>query len=187
MSRRWPAVATRSLSADRHHGLMQTRYVRGLTIRPLRNGDTATVASVFARLGSASRQSRFCGAKPRLSDADLAALARVDDTHHVLVAYVGPDREPAGIARLVRVGASGEIAFEVADELQGRGIGTVLAGELAADARAAGITHLVATVCGDNQAVVSLLRRLARSLDVSWRGGEREFVLSLVEPLPATP
>lgn len=164
---------------------MQARYIRGLTIRPLRNGDTETVAAVFAQLGSTSRQRRFCGAKPRLSDGDLAALARVDDTHHVLVAYVEGGCVPAGIARLVRDGATGEIAFEVADELQGNGIGSVLAHELAADARAAGITRLVATVCGDNLPVVSLLRRVARSLDVRWRDGEREFVLSLVEPVPS--
>ena len=161
---------------------MQARYVRGLTIRPLRNGDTETISAVFARLGSTSRQRRFCGAKPRLSDDDLAALARVDETHHVLVAYVQGDAAPAGIARLVRDGATGEIALEVADTLQGRGIGSVLAQELAADARAAGITRLVATVCGDNQPVVSLLRRVAHTLDVRWHGGEREFVLSLVEP-----
>jgi GNAT superfamily N-acetyltransferase len=164
---------------------MQARYVRGLTIRPLRNGDTGTIAAVFARLGSASRQRRFCGAKPRLSDDDLAALARVDETHHVLVAYVPGDAAPAGIARLVRDGTTGEIAFEVADTLQGRGIGSVLARELAADARAAGITRLLATVCGDNRPVVSLLGRLAKSLDVRWHEGEREFVLSLVEPAPS--
>ena len=164
---------------------MHARFVNGLTIRPLRNGDTATVSAVFEGLGDRSRERRFCGAKPRLSDGDLAALARVDETHHVLVAYVDGQADPAGIARLVRDGATGEIAFEVADALQGRGIGSVLARELAADARAAGITQLVATVCGDNQPVVSLLRRLAESLDVRWRGGEREFVLSLVEPSPS--
>ena len=158
---------------------MQSRYVHGLTIRPLRNGDTATVEALFRRLGSDSRARRFCGAKPRISEAELAHLARVDETHHVLVAYLDRDPAPAGIARLVRDGSSGEIAFEVADEHQGRGIGSVLARELAADARGAGITQLVATVCGDNQPVVSLLKRLARTLDVRWRGGEREFVLSL--------
>ena len=65
------------------------------------------------------------------------------------------------------------------DEHQGRGIGAVLADELAAVARAAGIRELRATVCGDNPPVVSLLRRLASPLHVSWRGREREFVLAL--------
>ena len=166
---------------------MRSRYVRGITIRPLRNGDVETVAAVFSELGSASRARRFCGAKPKLSDADLALLARVDATHHVLVAYAGDDPAPAGIARLVRDGSTGEIAFEVVDRLQGRGIGSLLAHELAADARAAGITRLVATVCGDNEAAVSVLRRLARSLEVRWQGGEREFVLPLVEPSATTP
>jgi ribosomal protein S18 acetylase RimI-like enzyme len=158
---------------------MHARYVDGVTIRRLRDGDTETVASVFARLGGPSRERRFCGAKPRLPEAELAALARVDGAHHVLVAYVDGDAEPAGIARLAREGRCAEIAFEVADAHQGRGIGSLLADQLAADARAAGITELVATVCGDNPPVVSLLRRVAASLHVSWQGGDREFVVGL--------
>ena len=83
------------------------------------------------------------------------------------------------MARLVRDGASAEIAFEVADAHQGRGIGSILARELASDARAAGITKLVATVCGDNAAVVPLLRRVATSLARDLGGREREFVIGL--------
>jgi RimJ/RimL family protein N-acetyltransferase len=157
---------------------MHARYVNGLTIRPLRDGDTATVARVFALLGERSRERRFCGAKPRLSDIELAHLAGVDRDHHVLVAYVHGDREPVGIARIARSGSSAEIAFAVADAHQGRGIGSTLARELAADARAAGITCLVATVCGDNPRVVALLARLG-SLAVTWSGRERELVVSL--------
>jgi len=158
---------------------MHARYVDGLTIRPLRNGDTETIAALFARLGERSRERRFCGAKPRLAERELKALARVDANHHVLVGFVDGDPEPVGIARLVRSGSSAEIAFEVADRAQGRGIGSILARELAADARAAGIRELVATVCGDNDAVVALFRKVARSMHVTWHGREREFVLGL--------
>jgi ribosomal protein S18 acetylase RimI-like enzyme len=157
---------------------MQSRYVNGLTIRPLRDGDTKTVAALFARLGERSRERRFCGAKPRLSELELANLARVDRNHHVLVGYVDGDLEPVGIARLVRQETSAEIAFAVADSHQSRGVGSVLADELAADARAAGITHLTATVCGDNPRVVALLKRLG-ALDAVWRGRERELVVGL--------
>jgi GNAT superfamily N-acetyltransferase len=165
--------------APRDHVLMQTRHVNGLTIRLLRNGDTATVAALFERLGSHSRERRFCGAKPRLSDRELELLSRVDADHHVLVGYVDGDPEPVGIARLVRDGRSAEVAFEVADAYQGRGIGRTLTRELAADARAAGITELQATVCGDNPPAVSLLSRVAQSLQVRWRGGEQELVARL--------
>jgi ribosomal protein S18 acetylase RimI-like enzyme len=157
---------------------MQARYVNGLTVRQLRSGDTVTVSALFERLSERSRHKRFCGAKPRLSELELAELARVDPDHHVLVGYVHGDTAPVGIARLVRDGTSAEIAFAVADGHQGRGIGSTLASELAADARAAGITQLVATVCGDNPRVLAVLKRLG-SLDMSWRGRERDLAVGL--------
>jgi ribosomal protein S18 acetylase RimI-like enzyme len=157
---------------------MHARHIDGVTIRALRDGDTATIAALFERLGERSRAQRFCGAKPRLTEADLARLARVDARQHVLVAYVADDSDPVGIARLARSGASAEIAFAVADTYQRRGIGSILARELAGDARAAGITGLEATVCGDNPPVVALLRKLG-SLHEVWRGGERELSVAL--------
>ena len=36
-----------------------------------------------------------------------------------------------------------------------------------------------ATVCGDNPPVVSLLKAVGKSFQVSWRGREREFVVGL--------
>ncbi len=118
---------------------MQARYINGLTIRPLRNGDTAAILALFARLGTRSREKRFCGAKPRLSDSELTALARVGEDRYVLVGLVDGDPDPAAIARLVRDGTRAEVALAVADVYQGRGIGSTLGGELAADARAAGV------------------------------------------------
>jgi len=158
---------------------VHARFVNGLTIRPLRDGDTETVSALFARLSDRSRERRFCGAKPRLSELELRNLARVDRHSHVLVAYVDGDSAPVGIARLVRDGSSAEIAFAVADDHQGRGAGSTLASELAADARAAGITQLTATICGDNPGMVALLRRLGSSLETRWLGREREFVVAL--------
>lgn len=163
---------------------MQTRYVNGLTIRSLGKGDTETVAALFARLGPRSRETRYCGAKPTLSEAELCDLARVDADHHVLVGYLDGDPLPAGMARLVRDGAAADVALEVADVYQGRGIGSTLARELAADARAAGITELVATVCGDNLPALSLLRKLASSLRMNWRGSERELTVGLEASRP---
>jgi GNAT superfamily N-acetyltransferase len=158
---------------------MRSLYVDKVSIRPLRNGDTATIDAAFARLGDASRRLRFGGPKPRLSSAELAQLARVDGTHHVLVAYVHGDPRPVGVARLVRQGRSAEVAFAVADEYQGRRIGSALARVLAADARAAGIVELHAHVSGGNRPAVSLLSRIAHRVRGTWQGAQCELVAAL--------
>ena len=136
---------------------MRTEVLDGVTIRPLRNGDTAAVQAVFDRLGPESRRQRFGGAKNVLTAYDLEQLARVDEHHHVLVALV--DGDPIGIARLVRDGSDAEVAVEVADEWQGRRVGTLLMAWLAADARAAGIERLHATIGYENTVSRALMRR----------------------------
>jgi GNAT superfamily N-acetyltransferase len=159
---------------------MHALYVNGITIQRLRNGDTGTVSTVFERLSDESRRRRFGGPKPRLSADELALLARVDGAHHVLVAYVDGDPRPAGLARLVRLARrSAEVAFEVADEHQGRGVGSALARVLAADARAAGIVELQATVTGEHRHVASLLARSTRRLRSTWLAGECRLVAAL--------
>lgn len=136
---------------------MRSEYVDGVTVRPLRNGDTAIVQAVFDGLGPRSRLLRFGGVKNVLRPADLELLARVDASHHVLVAYA--EGAPIGIARLVRDGRSAELAFEVVDGWQHRGVGTLLVDRLAADARAAGIERFCGDVAADNTASRALLRR----------------------------
>jgi len=165
---------------------MHTRVVRvrrgpELIVRPLRRGDTATVQAVFDRLGDASRLARFNGHKPRLGEQELRWLAAVDATHHALVAYVDGDPDPLAMARLVRSGGSAEIAFEVADAYQGRGIGSALAQELVADACAAGILEVTALVRSDNRAALAVLSHVLGQLKVSFEGPE----MLVRAPLPA--
>jgi len=160
---------------------MHTTIVRtglfGPTLRlsPLRNGDTATVAALFERLGDASRRTRFLGAKPRLTASELEQLAAEDCRRHAVVAYVDGDPRPAGIARFVRDGDSAEIAFAVADSHQGERIGTTLATALLRDARAAGIASITATVDSSNRAAISLLRRVTRNMSVRHEGTALEI------------
>jgi acetyltransferase len=153
---------------------MRTEVVRGVTVRPLRSGDTAVVQSVFDRLGPGSRRLRFGGPKNVLSPAELAMLALVDGNHHVLVAWL--DREPVGIARLVRSGAVADVAVAVVDDLQHRGIGRILMERLACDARAAGIEELRATMHADNSASLALMRRATEGLRVQYAAGQMEVV-----------
>lgn len=138
-----------------------------VTIRPLRSGDTATVEAVFDRLGEGSRRLRFGRPKATLAPDELELLARVDGRRHVLVAYAG--QEPVGIAHLVRDDdpESAEIAYAVGDGWQRLGVGTALARILAADAAAAGVLRLRATMHLENRASLSLMRR-ATTIVRSW-------------------
>ncbi|MES1248332.1 MAG: GNAT family N-acetyltransferase [Actinomycetota bacterium] len=156
-----------------HTRLLTPKHGPALIVRPLRDGDAATVLQVFARLGEASRRARFHGPKPCLREAELRQLARVDDTHHALVAWVEGDPLPAAIARLARTARGcAEIAFAVADEYQHRGVGAALASELVADARLAGITEITALTSPDNPAALALVKRIARVVDVCFDGPE---------------
>jgi N-acetylglutamate synthase-like GNAT family acetyltransferase len=152
---------------------MQTRFIDGVMIRPLRDGDTATVEALLARVAVRSR----------VSEVQLAALARVDGDHHALLAYLGGDPEPAGIAQLVRDASAAKVFCAVADDYEGREIGAVLSRQLAADARAAGITELCATelspspwvldVAGESPRALGFLSRFRRGVDVIRRGSAR--------------
>jgi len=156
-----------------HTRVVKPRHGPELLVRPLRRGDVATVLAVFERLGDDSRRARFHGPKPCLSDVELEQLAAVDESHHALVAYVAGDPHPIAIARLARTDQpTAEIAFAVADSYQHHGIGSALAAELIADARAAGITEIVALASNDNPAVLALLRRSADVVDVRFEGPE---------------
>ena len=156
---------------------MHTRVVKRrcgpeLLIRPLKHGDTATVEAMFGRLGDASRLTRFNGLKHRLGEQELRWLATVGPNNHVLIAYVDGDPEPVAIARLVRSGASAEVAFEVADDYQGRGIGSALTQELVSDACAAGIAEVTALVRSDNRAAFAVLSRVLGQFELRLEGPE---------------
>src|SRR5690348_16340220 len=165
-----------------HSRVIRNRKLGFVTVRPLRNGDARTICAFFQRLGAESRARRFHGAKPRLSDAELAALAAVDSRRHSLVAYVEGDERPAGVGQLVRDAdrcTHAEIAFAVADRYQGKGIGRTLIELLAADARAAGITHLTATIQSSNAAAQALVHKVLNVVDVKHEPGEATIVAGL--------
>lgn len=156
-----------------HTRVLKPRHGPTLLVRPLERGDVATVSAVFEQLGEQSRRARFNGPKPCLTPAELAQLAAVDRAHHALVAYLEGDPRPVAIARLARNDDnSAEIAFAVADSHQHQGIGSALAAELIADARAAGITEITALASSDNRATLALLRRTTDVVDVRFEGPE---------------
>ena len=133
---------------------MTTLAADNLPIRRLARGERRPVLEVFAGLSDRSRRRRLLWPKPTLSESDLRHLVDVGCCGRQAVAAT--DRVTAaavGIARYVRLGAdptAAEVAFEVVDEWQGKGVGRRLADELRAVASAVGMRRLHATVAGDN-------------------------------------
>jgi L-amino acid N-acyltransferase YncA len=118
---------------------------------------------MFGRLSEASRSHRFLGPKPALSGRDLERLTDVDHVNHeALAAIDGADGSIVGVARYIRSASQpelAEVACEVVDEWQRRGVGRRLAAALLRRARANSIRRLTASACSDNLAALALLRR----------------------------
>jgi ribosomal protein S18 acetylase RimI-like enzyme len=155
--------------------VLHLKHGPDMLVRPLKDGDIDTVLALFHRLEDSARHRRVNGAKARLSEDEVWQLSRADENHHALVAYVEGDPMPVALARLVRDGQRAEVAFEVAEGHQGRGIGSGLTRELLADARAAGITEVTALVRSDNPAAVALLRRVLGMFEISFNGRDLQI------------
>jgi RimJ/RimL family protein N-acetyltransferase len=134
-----------------------------LAVRPISADDRDSFSAWFGRLTAESRRRRFHGPKPRLSARELTYLTDVDHvTHTALVAVDGAGRM-VGEARYAiedRDRRIADFAITVADEWQGRGVGSRLAARVVNAARGNGITRLTALALADNLAAHRLLRRL---------------------------
>jgi len=154
-------------------------------IRQVRSTDAPLLADGFARLSPRSRRMRFLSAKTTLSAAELRYFTEVDHhDHEAIGALSAADGRGVGIARYVRDAGdpqAAEIAVTIADDWQGRGLGTELLSRLSERARQAGIHRFTALVAADNAAMAGLLRKLGACL--AGRGpGTVEYELALVIP-----
>jgi acetate---CoA ligase (ADP-forming) len=146
-----------------------------LRLRPPGAGDADEVVGFFAALSERSLYLRFHGAlrpSARLVEPFLdpdwiergSLLGTLEDRIVALASY----------ARL-RDPATAEIAFAVADEEQGRGIGTRLLEQLALRAAEAGIGSFVAEVMAENRAALAVFADAGFEVARELEGGEVEL------------
>ena len=157
------SLAPRTFATDR-----LLRDGGSIHIRAIRPDDKQQLLDHFSRLSARSVYFRFFRVKKRLSDDELRQFTELDFDRNVgLVATLRRDGEEL----IIGVGRYGElerrpgeprraeVAFAVADEHQGRGIGTVLLEQLAEIARAAGIEEFEADVLGENNSMLAVFAR----------------------------
>jgi RimJ/RimL family protein N-acetyltransferase len=155
-------------------------------LRPIRAEDKRMLADGLRRLSDESVQRRFLTPKRSFSRAELRYLTEVDGRDHVaLVAEnpADPVRRLIAVGRFVRLqndGDAAEIAVTVADEWQGRGLGSLLGKHLAHSARNRGIRRFTATMSSQNVPAHRLMATLTEHLEQHHvGGGVDELVLDL--------
>jgi RimJ/RimL family protein N-acetyltransferase len=137
-------------------------------IRPLGAKDRHALAEAFSRLSAETRRRRFGEVANQLTERDLDRLTDIDHhEHEALAALDTTTGRIVGVARYIALpndpGAA-EVAIEVDDARQGRGIGRELMSELVDRARDEGIDRLVAYVSSDNLPVRSWIARSGGSV-----------------------
>lgn len=130
-----------------------------LRVRPVLQSDEGGLLDLLQGLSSEAVSYRFFSGGPNLRKmARWAADVDYND-HYGLVATTGPKERIVAHAAFVRVDEDrAEVAFEIADELQGRGLGTILYAHLAEAAEERGITTFEAEVLPENNRMLGVFR-----------------------------
>jgi RimJ/RimL family protein N-acetyltransferase len=165
---------------DVHHGAAGIQLADGgwITVRPISPADGPALARFHDALSDESRYHRFLSPHPHLTDDEVHHLTELD--HPDRVAYVAESRdELIAVGRYERSGDTAEVAFTVADDHQGRGIGTILLSVLATCAASHGITSFFADVLCENHAMVRVFRDAGFSLQSEVAAGVIHLVFDL--------
>jgi acetyl coenzyme A synthetase (ADP forming)-like protein len=143
----------------------------GARIRPIKPEDGPLLVEFFERLGPESRYFRFFRIKETLEPKEVAFFTNVDYSDRMALVAIH-DGKMIGLASYDRERdhtGTAEVAFAVADEHQGRGIGTQLLQLLTTHARAHGVERFEAFVLPENRQMMRLFRNsgyeLTRTID----------------------
>lgn len=156
-----------------------------ILLRPVLSTDRQRLREGFDRLSSASRFFRFFRNVKSLTDADIEYLTNIDQTRHVAWCALDLSREGwpgLGLGRFVRDEndpTQAETALVVVDEMQGRGLGTLLLAALTLRAEVLGIHRLRAVSLPANGPVCHWLHGLGA--DIHFNGLTCEYRI----PVPA--
>jgi RimJ/RimL family protein N-acetyltransferase len=130
-------------------------------VRPAGPEDARAVERLLRGLSDRSRWLRYFSGAPNIDKAVQWATELDDDRRYGLVAtsggdgrvigHVGFEREPDRPERA-------EVAMEVADAMQDKGLGTILLGQIAEAARDVGVQVLGAEVLPQNHQMIKVFR-----------------------------
>ena len=152
---------------------------RRVWLRLLEPRDTNLIRLFYWRLSQETIYRRFLS--PIKPPANALVKRLVDVDHHDRDALIALDeRGIVGIARYaIAPDGNHDVAVVVADDWQGRGLGTLLIRRLAHIARMRGISTFHATMLGDNARAQSLVRGLSPKTRMHFENGYLEADIPL--------
>ena len=136
-------------------------------VRPLRPDDADAIQRFQEAQSERSAYFRFFAPVRRLTDRELNRLTHLDQRDRVALVAVRPGVDEAGtprddvlgVARYDKVApAEAEVAFNIADAMQGKGLGSVLLEHVAAAARERGVRRFTADVLPQNSSMLAVFR-----------------------------
>jgi acyl-CoA synthetase (NDP forming)/RimJ/RimL family protein N-acetyltransferase len=136
-------------------------------VRPIRPDDADALQRFHTGQSERSTYFRFFAPLPRLTERELRRLVDVDHTARVALVAVRPGRDDDGTEREDILGVArfdtitdgeAEVAFNIADSLQGKGLASVLLEHVAAAARERGLRRFTAEVLPQNSAMLGVFR-----------------------------
>jgi acyl-CoA hydrolase/RimJ/RimL family protein N-acetyltransferase len=146
-----------------------------VTIRPAKPVDERRIQEHYYKLDKSDIFKRFFHEKTNFSASDMESKSQIDYIKDLtLIGVVGE----AGFDRVVAVAEylllldnnMAEVAFTVAKDFRGKGLGGIFLQKLAEAAREHGISGLVAYTAPQNQAMIRLFKKLPYKIKTSFDG-----------------
>ncbi|MGC5245633.1 GNAT family N-acetyltransferase [Gordonia sp. DT219] len=158
-------------------------------LRPIVPDDADRVVRFHAGLSERTRYMRYFGPTPTLPPREVVRMTTVDHQQRVaLVAVLGGEFIAIGVYEGLAADGkpeSAEVAFVVADDHQGRGLGPILLEHLAGAAAENGFTRFEAEVLSENPNMVAVFRDAGYQVSRAFDGAtvHVEFTIDPTEAL----
>lgn len=152
-------------------------------VRPIRPSDASALQAFHVAQSEESTYLRFFAPLKVLPERELTRLVTVDHTDRVALVALAGDAIIA-VGRYDRLEATrAEVAFNVSDAHQGRGLGSVLLEHLAAAARERGIATFVADVLPGNARMIRVFQEAGYEVTQRYENG----VIALAFDIASSP
>lgn len=137
-------------------------------VRPVVPADRELLREGFRAMSRTSRYMRFFTVGNEMSEEKARYFTEIDQQNHIAWCGVAPDnRKGYGIARFIRdadAPETAEFAVAVIDQMQGRGLGTILLASIYAAAQKIGLKEFHGEVMPDNPVMPVWLPQLGATI-----------------------